>query len=85
MKVSGTSRTVKWSSSDRAVAKVSSKGVVTAKKVGKVTITAKVGKKKLECAVTVKPPLSVSASKVILKAGKSKKLTLTWHLMTMPV
>ena len=43
LKVKGTTRTVRWSSSDNKVAKVSQKGLVTALKVGKATITAKVG------------------------------------------
>lgn len=54
LKVTGTKASVKWSSSDKSVATVSSKGKVTAKKHGKATITAKVGSKKLTCKVTVK-------------------------------
>ena len=80
LKITGTKSKVKWSSSDTSVAKVSSKGVVTARKVGKATITAKVGSKKLECAVTVKSPLSASATSVTLDAGKTKKVTLNWKL-----
>lgn len=45
---------VKWSSNNKGVATVSSKGIVKAKRTGKATITAKVGKKKLTCKVTVK-------------------------------
>lgn len=45
---------VKWSSSKKSVASVSKKGKVKAKKPGKTTITAKVGKKKFKCKVTVK-------------------------------
>ncbi len=45
---------VKWASSNKKVATVSKAGKVTAKKAGKATITAKVGKKKLTCKVTVK-------------------------------
>ena len=44
---------VKWTSSDKKVAKVSSKGVVTGVKKGKATVTAKLGKKKYSCKVTV--------------------------------
>ena len=36
---------MKWSSSNKAVVTVSKNGTVKAKKVGKATITAKVGKK----------------------------------------
>ena len=45
---------VKWSTSNRKIATVSSKGVVKAKKAGKATITAKYGSKKFTCKVTVK-------------------------------
>ncbi len=52
--VKGTTKTVKWSSSNKKVAAVSSKGIVTAKKKGTATITAKVGSKSYKCTVTVK-------------------------------
>lgn len=54
LKVKGTKKKAKWSSSKKKVATVSSKGKVTAKKVGTATITAKVGRKKYKCKVTVK-------------------------------
>lgn len=54
LKVSGTKKKVTWSSSKKSIATVSSKGVVTAKKKGTATITAKVGGKKYTCKVTVK-------------------------------
>ena len=60
-----TNTQVVWSSSNSAVASVSSSGVVTAKKVGKVTITAEsLGKPGLKktCTVTVAYVLSVSDS-----------------------
>lgn len=44
---------IQWKSSDASVAKVDAKGVVTAKKPGKVTITAKIGKKSYKCKFTV--------------------------------
>ena len=47
-------RKVKWYSTKKSVATVSKKGVVKAKKKGKATIVAKVGKKKYRCKVTVK-------------------------------
>ena len=53
LKVKGTSKKVTWSSSNEKVAKVSAKGKVRALKPGKATITAKVGKKRLKCKVTV--------------------------------
>ncbi len=49
----GLSGNVKWSSSNKKVATVTSKGKVTAKKEGKATIKAKVGKKTFTCKVTV--------------------------------
>ena len=54
LKVKGTKKKVKWKSSSKKVATVSSKGKVKARKAGKTRITAKFGKKKLVCRVTVK-------------------------------
>lgn len=54
LKVKNIKKKVKWSSSKKAVATVSKKGKVVAKKAGSATITAKVGKKKYKCKVTVK-------------------------------
>ena len=54
LKVKNTKKKVKWSSSKKAVASVTKKGVVKAKKKGKTVITAKIGKKKLKCKITVK-------------------------------
>lgn len=45
---------VTWSSNKPAVASVSAKGVVTAKKAGKAVITATSGDQKVKCTVTVK-------------------------------
>lgn len=45
---------LKWSTSNKKVATVNKKGKVAAKKAGKATITAKLGKKKYTCKVTVK-------------------------------
>lgn len=54
LKVKNTKKKVKWSSSKKAVASVTKEGVVKAKKKGKTVITAKIGKKKLKCKITVK-------------------------------
>lgn len=43
-----------YSSSNKKVATVNKKGIVKAKKVGKATITVKVGKQKMKCKITVK-------------------------------
>lgn len=61
---------VKWASSNKKVATVSKAGKVTAKKAGKATITAKVGKKKLTCKVTV-----VSNKKELVK----RSMNGWWH------
>lgn len=54
LKVQFQKGTVKWASSNKKVATVSSKGKVTAKKKGKTTITAKVAGKTFKCKITVK-------------------------------
>lgn len=46
-------RNIKWSSDDPVVATVSAEGIVTAKLVGTVKVTAKVNGKKYTCKVTV--------------------------------
>ena len=54
LKVKGTKKKVKWSSSKKSVCTVSKSGVVKAKKAGQATIKAKVAKKTLKCQVKVK-------------------------------
>lgn len=54
LKVKNTKKKVKWSSNKKKIATVSKKGVVKAKKKGTAKITAKIGKKKYICKVTVK-------------------------------
>ncbi len=73
LKVKGTKKKVKWSSSNKKVAIVSKKGKVTAKKKGTATITAKIGKNKYKCKVTVKNP---TISKTSLTLAKGKTFTL---------
>lgn len=68
--VDGVSGKVKWSSSNKSVATVSTKGKVTALKKGKATITAKVGKKTFTCKVKVKEP-SLSTKKLTIRSGLS--------------
>lgn len=65
LKVLNTKKTVKWSTSSKKVATVSKKGLVTGKKVGKATITAKVGKKKYTCKVTVKAGLNETKKSLV--------------------
>lgn len=54
LRVTGTKNKVTWKSSNKKVASVSTKGKVTAKLKGTVTITAKIGNRNLKCKVTVK-------------------------------
>lgn len=54
--VDGTSKKVTWSSSNKKIVTVNSKGVIKGIKAGKATITAKVGKKSYTCKVEVKTP-----------------------------
>ena len=54
LKVTGYSKTVKWSSSNTKVAKVSSTGKITALKKGTAVITVKTNGISLKCKVTVK-------------------------------
>lgn len=53
LKISGTSNSVKWTTSNKKIATVSSKGKVSAKAEGTATITATVSKKQYKCKVTV--------------------------------
>lgn len=62
LKVKGTKKKVKWSSSNKSIASVNSKGVVTGKCDGKATITAKVSGKKLKCKIVVKKYIFVDDS-----------------------
>lgn len=62
LKLKNNKKKVKWSSSNKQVAAVNKKGRVKAKKKGKATITAKAGKKKYQCKVTVKAKDNTSES-----------------------
>lgn len=73
-------KSAKWSTSNKKVAtikKVSkTKYKITGKKAGKVTITAKVGKKTYKCNVTVESP-KISKSKLSLKVNGNTTLKMT--------
>lgn len=56
LKILHTKKKVKWSSNNTYVAKVSKKGLVTAKEEGTAKITAKIGKKKYKCTIKVEDP-----------------------------
>lgn len=59
LKLNGTKRTVKWYTSNKKIATVSSKGVVKTLRAGSVKITAKLGGKSYVCRVTVKAKTAV--------------------------
>ncbi len=63
LKVKGTRKKAKWSSSNSKIATVNKNGVVKGKKTGQVKITAKIGKKKLTCKVNVKKAKSKAKPK----------------------
>ncbi|HIR27934.1 MAG TPA: Ig domain-containing protein [Candidatus Choladousia intestinigallinarum] len=76
LKISGTKKKAKWSSSKKSVATVTQTGKVTAKKKGATVITAKIGSKKYTCKVTVQSP-SISKKSATLQKGKTLTLKLS--------
>lgn len=83
LKVSGTTSTVKWSTTNKKIATVKN-GKVTAKSAGKCTVKAKVNGKTLKCKVTVKAKtvkdndaFYSSVAKMIKKADKNLNVTST--------
>ena len=79
LSVSGTSSTVKWSTGDKSVATVTSKGKVVGKGVGTTYIYAKVSNSTLKCKVkVVAAKITASSSNVTLdEAGDTKTVTMT--------
>ena len=84
LKINGTNQQVTWSSNNKNVATVSSKGKVTAKKTGNCNIVAKVSSKKYVCEVTVKDAtpeiipiesFSLNQSAISIYQGEKEKLT----------
>ena len=72
IKVTGTTRKVKWYTSRSKVATVKN-GVITAKKAGSAIITAKVGSKKYTCKVNVLS-CKINSNQVVMTKGKSYTL-----------
>lgn len=77
LRISGTSKKVTWSSSNKKVATVSSKGVIKGIKKGTAIITAKVNGKKYTCKVTVKENIKLNYSKVTINEGDTFVLKVT--------
>lgn len=75
LKVNGVDSKIKWSSSKNAIAKVTKKGKVIAKKEGTAIITAKYKKKKLTCKIIVKN-MKLSKEKITMTPGQSQKIKL---------
>ena len=75
LKLTGTKKTVKWSSMADDIATVSSKGKVTAKSTGTTYIVAKVGKTSYKCKVKViNGKITVGKSEVSLKSNETVKV-----------
>lgn len=66
LKITGTTRAVKWKTSNKSVAAVNSKGKITARKSGTATITATVNKKKYSCRVTVSAAKKKNETKALI-------------------
>lgn len=77
LKASGVKGKITWTSSNKNVATVTSKGVVKVLRKGNATITAKYGKSRLTCKVTVKQPVtSIKLNKNSVSLQKGKTYTL---------
>ena len=73
LKISGTSSKVAWSSSNKGVAKVSSKGKVTAVKKGTAVIIAKVNGKTMYCTINVVNK-GIAQSSIAVYKGRTYQL-----------
>ena len=77
LKIKGTKKKVKWSSSKKNIAVVNAKGKVTAKSPGTAKITAKTGGRKLVCKVTVKAVAKDSQPSAVASATPTVTITPT--------
>ncbi len=77
LEIRGTTKPVKWSTSNKKVAKVGSAGVVTGLRKGEATITATVGSAKYKCQVVVNATYGASMSAVAIKRETPVMLTFT--------
>lgn len=86
LKVTGTTKTVTWESSNKSIATVNAKGVITGVKNGSVTISATVSGKNYKCSVTVINPyitptnvsINVGKTTILSLKGASSKATVKW-------
>lgn len=74
--ISGTKDKIQWSSSNRKIASVSSKGKVTAREKGTTIITAKVGNHKYNCEISVETP-KISKTSITMYENKTYTLKLS--------
>ncbi len=84
LKVTGGNGTITWKSANTAVATVDAKGVVTGKKFGETTVTAVRNGVTLKCVVKVFDP-KLSATKLTMKVGETKELTVKQSTGAAPV
>lgn len=75
LKMTGSPKKVTWKSSNKSIATVSSSGKVTAKKAGKVVITATVNKKTYKCNITVSNPQTTNKSTYYIGTKDTMQLT----------
>lgn len=76
LKLQGTSKKVTWSTSNKKVVTVSSKGEITAQNIGTAKIRAICNSKRYFCTVTVESP-KISRTQLTLKQGQSFRLSVT--------
>ena len=77
-KVTGSNETVVWSTSNKRIATVNQKGVISAKGAGTATITASINGKAVACKVTVRnASFKVSKTTFTIKKGKTAKIKVT--------
>lgn len=73
LSIKGVTANPKWKSKNKKIAVITNRRYVTGVNSGKVTLTAKVKKKKYRCTVIV---MKLSKEEVFLKVGSSKKISL---------
>lgn len=77
LEVTGTTKNVRWSTSNKKIARVGSAGVVTGVRKGEATITATIGSAKYKCHVIVNETYGANVSSVIIKKETPVMLTFT--------